>query len=91
MKLYKITASWCLSCIYMNEIFDNVTTKNKINFDIIPLDYDLDMEKIEPLNVGDILPVYILYKDGKEIDRLIGENSEKKLTEFFKVNGGLDK
>lgn len=87
MKLYKITASWCMSCIYMNNIFDEVINENNINFEIEPLDYDMD-EKVKELNVGNILPVYILFDD-KEIARSTGEKTKRELYNFFFENGGI--
>ena len=54
MKIVKITALWCNSCLVMNRIY----------------------------NVGDILPVFIFMKDGKEVKRLVGEHKKE---EFIKA------
>ena len=43
------------------------------NLDITYLDYDFD--DISKYNVGNILPVAIIYKEDKEITRIIGEKS----------------
>ncbi len=88
MKLYKITASWCLSCIYMNNILNDIINENNIDFELISYDYDLDSDVVGSFNVGSILPVYILYKD-KEIARLTGEVKKEKLFNFLKDNGGI--
>jgi len=53
------------------------------NIEVIDYDYDLDSEKIEEYNVGEILPVYIKIKDNKEISRLIGEHSKEELKTFI--------
>ena len=91
MKLYKITASWCLSCIYMNEIFDDVLKNKKLNFEIIDYDYDIDSDKINDFNIGSTLPVYILFDNNQEIDRIVGEKSKDDLLTFFDKNGGFVK
>lgn len=85
MKLIKITAVWCLSCILMNDRINNVLTKFS-QLDIIELDYDDDEEKVEKYNIGKTLPVLILLdKNNNEINRIIGEKTEKELIEFLKV------
>ncbi|MBR3162434.1 MAG: thioredoxin family protein [Bacilli bacterium] len=84
MKLIKITAIWCLSCILMNERINNVLSSFS-QLDLIELDYDDDEEKIEKYNIGKTLPVLILLdENNNEIKRIIGEKTEKELTEFLK-------
>lgn len=76
----------CLSCILMNErlkkIPDNIAQKCQI----ISLDYDLDADEVDKYNPGKTFPVFIIEKDGKEIDRLCGEVPEQKLIDFMKGN-----
>ncbi len=85
MKLIKITAVWCLSCILMNERINNVL-KDINNLELTELDYDEDEEIIEKYNIGTTLPVLILLdKNNNEIKRNIGEKSEKELIDFLKV------
>ena len=83
MKLIRISAIWCTSCIltykYFNEIKDEYP-----NFEYEELDYDID--DIESYNVGNILPVIIVLKDNKEVARIIGE---KKTDEIKKVLGSV--
>ena len=79
MKIIRISAIWCSSCIIMKSRFNDCIEGKDI--DVVSLDYDVD--DIEEYNVGDILPVYIKIKDGKEIDRLIGEHSKKDIERFL--------
>lgn len=79
MKIVKIGAIWCSSCIIMKSRFNDVI-KNK-NILVEELDYDLD--DIEEYNVTDILPVFIKMDNDKEISRLVGEHSKKELEEFI--------
>ena len=80
MKIVKITSLGCPSCIIMNKVFNKI--KEKYNFDIEEYDYDFD--DIEKFNAGKIMPVYIFYKDNKEIGRLCGEKKEEDFERFLK-------
>lgn len=90
MKLVKISAMWCMSCIVMNNLLDDVLSKYKVLFDIESLDYDVDFTLVSKYNVSSVLPVYILMDSSGEIDRLVGEVSESRLISFLKDNGGID-
>ena len=90
MKLVKISAMWCMSCIVMNNLLDNVLSKYKVLFDIENLDYDVDFTLVSKYNISSVLPVYILMDSSGEIDRLVGEVSESQLISFLKDNGGID-
>lgn len=81
MKIIKITALWCPSCLIMNDLInDNINS----NIDLISYDYDMDEEDIKKYNVGTVLPVLIkLDEDNNEVSRLIGEKSKKELLEFL--------
>lgn len=77
MKIIKITAIWCVSCIIMNDIIDEL--KNELDLDLIEYDYDLN-EEVKQYDVGKKLPVLIvLDSENKEIKRIIGERSKKEL------------
>lgn len=78
MKIIRISAIWCSSCIIMKQRFNEVV--KEFDLEIEDLDYDLDYEKIEKYNIGDVLPVYI--KDNK---RLVGEHSKDEIKEFLRV------
>ena len=79
MKIIKISAIWCSSCIIMKSRFNEII-KDK-NIELISLDYDMD--DIKKYNVGEILPVYIKMVNDKEVDRLIGEHSKKEIESFI--------
>ena len=82
MKIVKISSLGCPSCIIMNKRFNEI--KNKYTFDYEEYDYDFD--DIKEINVGKILPVYIFYKNGKEVNRLSGEHS---VNEFESIIRGI--
>ena len=78
MKLIKISAMWCSSCIIMKSRFNEIIKDKDI--EMISLDYDTD--NIEEYNVGEILPVFIKIENGKEVARLVGEHSKKEIESF---------
>ncbi len=80
MKVVKISSLGCPSCIIMNKVFNRI--KEKYSFDLEELDYDFD--DIEKYNAGKIMPVFIFYKDNKEIGRLCGEHKENDFDEFLR-------
>ena len=85
MYLLKINAMWCPSCLIMNSIYEKVS--KKFNLELKSLDYDLDEEEVKQLSIGNVLPVLILYKNDKEVLRIVGEQSyqfvEKKIGELL--------
>ena len=81
MKIIKISAIWCSSCIIMKSRFNDIV-KDK-NIEVISLDYDID--DIEKYNVGDILPVYVKLDGEKEINRLIGEHTKEEIERFINL------
>ena len=82
MKIIKITAMWCMSCLVMKNVWNKVFS-NLDNVEIIDYDYDDDFEEIKNLNIGDILPVVIIYKNGLEVKRIIGEKSKKEMLKIL--------
>lgn len=90
MKLVKISAMWCMSCIIMNNLLDDVLSKYNVLFDIEDIDYDMDSDLVSLYDVGSVLPVYILMDSSLEVARLVGEVSEGSLISFLKDNGGID-
>lgn len=83
MKIVKINSLGCPSCIIMNKVFNQI--KEEYSFDLEEYDYDFD--DIDEFDVGNILPVYIFFKDGKEVNRLCGEH---KIEEFRSIIEGLE-
>lgn len=86
MKVVKINAIWCSGCLVMNKRWKNILKNQTI--ETINLDYDIDEDEVKKYNVGDILPVFIFYKDDKEVVRTIGEVSEEELLKIIEKVGG---
>lgn len=85
MKLIKISSVWCPSCIIMQSRYQEIA--NEYNLEIEEFDYDMDTEIVEKYQIGDILPVAIVLKDDKEINRIIGEKSKKELVKIIEDLG----
>ena len=79
MKIIRISAMWCSSCILMKSRFNDVIKNYDV--ELIDYDYDLDSDVVAKYNVGTILPVYI-----KGNERLIGEHSKEEIKEFIGDN-----
>lgn len=77
MKLVRISAIWCSSCIITYPIWNKIKEKYP-NFEYVELDYDMD--DITNYEVNEILPVIIIYKENTEIARLIGEKTELEIS-----------
>lgn len=79
MKIVKINSIACPSCILMNNIYNNL--KDKYDFESEEIDYDFDDYDYI---VGNVLPVFIFIKDGKEVSRLVGEVKKERFEEEIK-------
>lgn len=80
MKVKRISAIWCPSCLIMEKRWKKIEHGYpQIEFE--DYDYDEHEEMCEALEIGKKLPVCIFYKEDKEIGRMIGEKSEKEMIE----------
>lgn len=78
MKIIRISAVWCGSCIKMKNVWKEIEKNH--NLDITNYDYDFDEEEVKKYNVGNILPVAIFLDDnGNEIKRLVGEKTVEEI------------
>jgi len=72
------TAPWCHYCHKLKPVMKKLSsdytiyTINTDNFDTISDEYNIDY-----------LPAVVLFKNGKEVDRIIGYANEKKLITTF--------
>ena len=83
MKIVKITSFGCPSCIIMNKVINQI----KIEYPDIEIEeFDYDFDDVDNYDVGKILPVFIFYKDDKEIGRLKGEHKKEELVKIIEEN-----
>ena len=82
MKLIEVGAVWCPSCLIISSRINKLV--KKYNLEFINYDYDIDSVEVKKLGVGKILPELILVdEEDNEINRIVGEQSLKKLEEFI--------
>lgn len=81
MKVVKINAIWCSSCLVMNKVWKNILKRYDI--ETVELDIDVD-EEVEKYHPGNILPVFIVFEGDNEVLRLTGELKEEEMIERLK-------
>lgn len=85
MKIIRISAIWCPSCLAMNKIWKQITSEYS-DVEIIKYDYDIDEDMVKKYNIGTVLPVIIFLDDNnEEVNRLVGETSYNDIVKLIEV------
>ncbi len=84
MKIVRITAMWCMSCLSMKKVWKKAL-KEYSDIEVLDLDFDFNSEEVKNYNVGKTLPELIVFNDGLEIKRIVGEKSLKDMKEILEV------
>ncbi len=75
-------ATWCGPCKMLSPVYDSVETEMGDKVEFYKVDIDQSMELAERFVVTTV-PTVIVFKDGKEMDRLVGfipkENLKSKI------------
>lgn len=71
-------ATWCPPCIKMNPVIEAVEKTTDVNFSLIKVDASVHTDVMKLLNIEPI-PVFIIYKGGKEVWRKQGVVSKEEL------------
>ena len=78
-------AEWCMPCVMMSPILDDLSQKFKGKVKFIKINIDDAQELAQKFNIASI-PNFILFKDGKQAAQFIGavseEEFEKRLGKF---------
>lgn len=83
--LVEVYAAWCSVCRAQSPIVQALSGEPKYkNLVVLKADFDKDKSDLKPLDVRK-QSTLILYKDGKEIDRSVGDTSA------FSIEAMLDK
>ena len=82
MKIIKVTAMWCMSCLVMQKVYKKAFAGFE-NLELIEYDFDDDAEVLKDLNVGEVLPLLIVYHNNEEVKRIAGEKSFKQIKEIL--------
>lgn len=83
MKIIKIGATWCTSCIIVKNNLTKVL-KDYCDIELVEYDIDFDEEEVKKYKVTEKLPVLVFEKNEVEIKRMIGEVSKKDITNVIK-------
>jgi thioredoxin 1 len=79
-------ATWCGPCKLMNPILDEVEKENP-DLTITRIDIDSDKDMVQQYKIQSV-PTYVILKDGKEVDRIIGAKPKFAfLKRVFPENG----
>ncbi|MDZ4794456.1 MAG: thioredoxin domain-containing protein [Bacteroidota bacterium] len=76
-------ATWCPPCIIMNPVLEELQKDKDLKFELIKIDGGIHTDIMKALNLEPI-PVFIIYKDGKEVWRKQGVLSKKELAKQLK-------
>lgn len=72
-------APWCGPCKMMGQVFEDIIPD--YDFEVVKVNTDENPDLAKLYNVSSI-PHLVLFKDGKQVDELIGFPGEEKLIEF---------
>lgn len=79
VSLMDFSASWCAPCKAQGPIIKNVADKFKNRASIIEVDIDSNRDLATKYMVQSI-PTLIIFKDGKEIKRFVGLQTENTIS-----------
>lgn len=81
LKAVQYYATWCGPCKMLKPVLDTLSNElTDVDF------YRLDIDKFRPQAVESNIrsvPTIVLYKDGKEVDRVSGYQPKEKLNQWF--------
>ena len=76
VEIKKFSAAWCGPCRMLAPIFENLKPKfGNVNF--INYDVDQQFEEASKYSIRSV-PTVIIEKDGKEVERFVGLQSEMR-------------
>ena len=73
-------AEWCGPCRMLAPVIEAVATSHSDKLDVVKMDTDANPSTPQQLEITG-LPTCILFKDGKELTRIIGFRSQDALEE----------
>ena len=76
-------ADWCPPCKIMEPVLKSLATNNPGKFTLIKVDGGRDQDILQQYKVT-ALPVFIIFKDGKQVWRRDGVAEEKELAGYIK-------
>lgn len=81
-SLVDFYADWCAPCRMLTPILESVAKEMATQLAFLQLDVGVNEKTAGKYHVT-MVPTLILFKDGKEVDRLTGLHNEKSLKKFL--------
>jgi len=78
-------ASWCKPCKVMIPILEEIDIDYEDVLSIKKLNVDTNEKTIERLDIQS-MPTFLIYKDGKIVDKIVGSMSKAKLEDIIKTH-----
>lgn len=75
-------AKWCAPCKAMEPVLDSLAKDRSLQFELIRIDADANSEIIKEMDVTSI-PVFIIYKNGKQVWRHTGLAKMEEIKKFL--------
>lgn len=79
----ELSAEWCMPCHMMTPILDTLSTKYA-NIKFCKVDVEEGKEITEALKISAV-PTILIFKDGKQLQKIIGSQDRKTLDGIFSL------
>ncbi len=83
LVLIDFFAEWCMPCLMMAPVLEDLSEKLKGKIKFGKINYEDNQQITQKFDVSSF-PTFIVFKNGKEIDRFIGAMSEDELERKLK-------
>lgn len=85
LVLVDIFTNWCGPCKMIAPIIDQISNEYHDKLSVGKMDADQNRDVVMELEIRNI-PALLLYKDGHEVDRLVGSLTKEKIVQLIKDN-----
>ena len=83
VTLVDFFATWCGPCKMLGPVLEQVADEVKDKVNIVKLDIDGSMDLAKQFGVMSV-PTMVIFKDGKEVDRIVGLRQKAQIVEALK-------
>lgn len=83
--LVKYSAPWCVHCRRIAPTYKALSEENKRDLIFAEVNTDENMSLAESEMI-EVIPTFVLYKNGKAVDKVVNPGSKAQLEEFISKN-----
>lgn len=83
--LVKYSAPWCVHCRRIAPAYKALSEENKRNLIFAEVNTDENMSLAESEMI-EVIPTFVLYRNGKAVDKIVNPGSKARLEEFISKN-----